>query len=544
MPALLRRAIRPSRPAPTRSPTWARPSCAASAGRERDGFRRPPWPRDLAAPAGRRPGTRVIVPLPLLVDEYQDTNASRPISCALRHQVHGNVIAVGDDAVDSRLRGADVKNILSFPQWFPGAKTFKLLTNHRSIPGNPRGRRTPLIAQREAVRRLVCVPSGPKPCLVPAASARQKPSSSPNRSLSCAPRDRPRQYGCAVPLVRAFAAAGIRAAPSATYPHSHARRHEVLRARAYQGRGGVYPHPAETRRTTAWLRVLALQPGISATTPPAAAPGPRRLRDPPGARWRRQARLQPARARGGWELFLEIAAPPWTARRRRPTCSGRHRRRPQGISSANIRGLARPSGGRGATGRVRARGTTARTAFLPISRSTTTPSPNAMARNGDAARTTATSAWCFRPSTRQRASVGGRLRDPYGRRLCIAARRKKRRGSRKSAACSRGRDLRAEASVPDVSRHRRFADAFMLNQPSLVEGAVAAPARLRRVARGVRPRQDGGGPAPRGGEWGGTATAVPDEQPSRSGTMGAEKTVFHGDSVKKNLPPVDEPFLK
>lgn len=69
----------------------------------------------------------------VLVDEYQDTNkiqASIIRKCA---SVHKNVLVVGDDAQSIySFRAADIKNILQFPNEFPGAQIFKLETNYRS----------------------------------------------------------------------------------------------------------------------------------------------------------------------------------------------------------------------------------------------------------------------------------------------------------------------------------------------------------------------------------------------------------------------------
>ncbi len=69
----------------------------------------------------------------VLVDEYQDTN---PVQAQLVRRfslVHGNVTAVGDDAQSIyRFRGADFRNIIGFPDVFPGTQLFKLEQNYRS----------------------------------------------------------------------------------------------------------------------------------------------------------------------------------------------------------------------------------------------------------------------------------------------------------------------------------------------------------------------------------------------------------------------------
>ena len=69
----------------------------------------------------------------ILVDEYQDTNKLQASIISLLSSVHGNVLAVGDDAQSIySFRAADVKNILKFEKDYPSAKIFKLETNYRS----------------------------------------------------------------------------------------------------------------------------------------------------------------------------------------------------------------------------------------------------------------------------------------------------------------------------------------------------------------------------------------------------------------------------
>ncbi len=69
----------------------------------------------------------------ILVDEYQDTN---PIQARLTHLLgrdHLRVTAVGDDAQSIyAFRGASFRNIMDFPEIFPGTKVLKLEENYRS----------------------------------------------------------------------------------------------------------------------------------------------------------------------------------------------------------------------------------------------------------------------------------------------------------------------------------------------------------------------------------------------------------------------------
>ncbi|MEK6608460.1 MAG: ATP-dependent helicase, partial [Myxococcota bacterium] len=71
----------------------------------------------------------------VLVDEYQDTNHLQAEIVDLVARGHGNVMVVGDDAQSIySFRGADVGNILGFPQRWPGTSLFHLTRNYRSTP--------------------------------------------------------------------------------------------------------------------------------------------------------------------------------------------------------------------------------------------------------------------------------------------------------------------------------------------------------------------------------------------------------------------------
>ena len=103
--------------------------------------------------------------LHVLVDEYQDTN---PVQASLVDRVaarHRNIMVVGDDFQSIYAwRGADFRNILSFPDRYADTRIIKLETNYRSVPevlavanacirGNPDQFQKTLRATRSAYQR-------------------------------------------------------------------------------------------------------------------------------------------------------------------------------------------------------------------------------------------------------------------------------------------------------------------------------------------------------------------------------------------------------
>jgi DNA helicase II / ATP-dependent DNA helicase PcrA len=69
----------------------------------------------------------------VMVDEYQDTNRLQAEITLLLASEHNNVLAVGDDSQSIySFRGANFRNIMDFPDLFPGTEVITLEQNYRS----------------------------------------------------------------------------------------------------------------------------------------------------------------------------------------------------------------------------------------------------------------------------------------------------------------------------------------------------------------------------------------------------------------------------
>lgn len=245
----------------------------------------------------------------VLVDEYQDTNALQDSIVSQVAAVHKNILVVGDDAQSIyAFRGADVRNILTFPKVWPEAKVFKLLTNYRSAPEildlaneslshNANQFQKELIAVRS---------SGAKPTVVPSASSRQEA-----------------QY--VAEQILALRAEGVALANMAVLfrssSNSQALEFELLkRDIPYEYRGGMkfferahikdvvsYLRLVENPKDeAAWLRVMNLQQGIGATTATTLTTMLTRMPSFEQVLETDVASRLPARARQGWETFSDI----------------------------------------------------------------------------------------------------------------------------------------------------------------------------------------------------------------------------------------------
>ncbi len=244
----------------------------------------------------------------ILVDEYQDTNALQARIVRGLARVHRNVLVVGDDAQSIyAFRGADVKNILQFPDQWEGARIFKLLTNYRSVPEILDLANDSLshnIGQFE--KDLVGVKArGKKPLLVPCASAKQEAQYIAEHILML------RHEGVALDNIAVLFRSSA---------HSQSVEFELVkRDIPYEYRGGMKffgrahikdvlahlriiqnPHDEP-----AWLRVLAMQQGIGATTASALAGQAHAFPDAEQIVRTDMTVSLPSRAREGWKALVE-----------------------------------------------------------------------------------------------------------------------------------------------------------------------------------------------------------------------------------------------
>ncbi|HOJ51319.1 MAG TPA: ATP-dependent helicase [Syntrophales bacterium] len=73
--------------------------------------------------------------LHVLIDEYQDINTLQGEIADLVAMAHRNIMVVGDDSQSIySFRGADFRNILTFPERYQDCRIFRLETNYRSTP--------------------------------------------------------------------------------------------------------------------------------------------------------------------------------------------------------------------------------------------------------------------------------------------------------------------------------------------------------------------------------------------------------------------------
>lgn len=245
----------------------------------------------------------------VLVDEYQDTNALQARIVNGFSRIHKNVLVVGDDAQSIyAFRGADVENILAFPTQWPGAKTFKLLSNYRSTPEILEVANESLSHnQHQFQKELVSmISNGKKPRVIPCTSASQEAQYVAEQILALQKEGR---------LLTQIAVLFRSSA------HSQALEFELMkRDLPYEYRGGQKFFErahikdiisflrifANTRDEVAWMRVLGLQTGIGATTASNLAKQAMKAETFEMVLSSPEMEVRSARGRAGWKEFVIV----------------------------------------------------------------------------------------------------------------------------------------------------------------------------------------------------------------------------------------------
>ncbi len=104
----------------------------------------------------------------IMVDEYQDTNLAQFELVRLLAEKYRNLCVVGDDDQSIyRFRGANIRNILDFEQYFPEAAVIKLEQNYRStqsildaanaVIGNNTGRKEKALWTDKGAGNKICL---------------------------------------------------------------------------------------------------------------------------------------------------------------------------------------------------------------------------------------------------------------------------------------------------------------------------------------------------------------------------------------------------
>lgn len=240
----------------------------------------------------------------ILVDEYQDTNTLQARIVRGLARVHKNLLVVGDDAQSIyAFRGADVKNILNFPDLWENARIFKLLTNYRSVPEILELANDSLSHNVDQFEKeLIGVkPNGKKPLVVPTSSAKQEAQYIAEQILTL------RAQGVALANIAVLFRSSA---------HSQALEFELVKRDVpYEYRGGMkffgrahikdvlsYLRVIQNAHDeSAWLRVLNLQQGIGATTASTLASQAHAFPDAGQIISADLTGILPARARAGWD---------------------------------------------------------------------------------------------------------------------------------------------------------------------------------------------------------------------------------------------------
>lgn len=213
----------------------------------------------------------------VLVDEFQDTNAIQADLADALSSVHGNLIAVGDDAQSIYgFRAANVRNILDFPARYPGTTIFRLEENYRSTPqilavaNAVIAKNTEQFSKHLVAARAV---QGDLPQVIPAADDRHEAEIVVQEILAAVAKGTPLSH-IAVLVRAAFHSQALEFAFAQHHIPYDYRGGQRFFSRAHVK--DVLAHlrlVQNPRDTTAWLRVVRLRAGFGSVTATKIADG-------------------------------------------------------------------------------------------------------------------------------------------------------------------------------------------------------------------------------------------------------------------------------
>ena len=203
----------------------------------------------------------------LLVDEYQDTNVLQSRIVRGLAATHRNVTVVGDDAQSIyAFRGATVRNILDFPDQFPGTTIITLDRNYRSTQPILDTANAVLAQATEGFRkqlRSIDDRPGELPWLIPARDEQAQTTFTCDRLLELVETDNLRLDQIAV-LVRAgYMSADLEVELSARrIPFEKWGGIKFLEAAHVKDMLAFLRVAENPRDEVSWFRLLLLLPGI------------------------------------------------------------------------------------------------------------------------------------------------------------------------------------------------------------------------------------------------------------------------------------------
>jgi DNA helicase-2/ATP-dependent DNA helicase PcrA len=204
----------------------------------------------------------------VLVDEYQDTNPVQAALVAIFAERHQNVTVVGDDNQSIyAFRGADIGNIVGFPQRFPRANVLTLTQNYRATPELVAVANDSIGHNPQPFPRTLrsAQASGPRPIWVPVVDSAAQAQWLVGRVRAFVDAGVPLERQAVLYRVNANADAVVEAFAAAGVPARRATGLRLIDRGHVRDILAVIEVDQNPENRSAWRRLCALMPGIGRT---------------------------------------------------------------------------------------------------------------------------------------------------------------------------------------------------------------------------------------------------------------------------------------